>query len=241
VRAETRHQLKEDRFSRVTLDAAERTAHWSVEHRNTLAVAGVVVALIVAAVVGGWYYLSAQDEKAGFDMSQALRTLQAQLRPAGTPAQPDIPSFTSAKERAAAARTQFQAVVDKYPHTRTADMARYFLGVTAVSGGDNAVAEKQFKEVASNGNKELASVAKLALASVYGNTNRPKDAEAVYKELVNKPTASVSKETAELQLADLYQNSNQPLDAKRIYEQIKKDSPTTEAGQLATQKLAELK
>jgi len=241
VRAETRHQLKEDRFSRVTLGAAEKTAHWSVEHRNTLAIAIVVVALIAAGAVGGWYYLSAQDEKASFDMSQALRTLQAQLRPAGTPAQPDIPSFTSAKERAAAAHNQFQAVVDKYPHTRTADMARYFLGVTSVSAGDNATAEKQFKEVASNGNKELASVAKLALASVYGNTNRAKDAEAIYKELTNKPTASVSKVTAELQLAELYQNNNQPLDAKRLYEQIKKDTPTTEAGQLATQKLAELK
>jgi predicted negative regulator of RcsB-dependent stress response len=241
VRAETRHQLKEDRFSRVTLGAAEKTAHWSVEHRNTLAIAVVVVALIAAGAVGGWYYLSAQDEKASFDMSQALRTLQAQLRPAGTPAQPDIPSFTSATERAAAARSQFQAVVDKYPHTRTADMARYFLGVTSVSAGDNATAEKQFKEVASNGNKELSSVAKLALASVYGNTNRPKDAEAIYKELTNKPTASVSKVTAELQLAELYQNNNQPLDAKRLYEQIKKDTPTTEAGQLATQKLAELK
>jgi predicted negative regulator of RcsB-dependent stress response len=241
VRAETRHQLKEDRFSRMTLGAAEKTAHWSVEHRNTLAIAVVVVALIAAGAVGGWYYLSAQDEKASFDMSQALRTLQAQLRPAGTPAQPDIPSFTSAKERAAAAHNQFQAVVDKYPHTRTADMARYFLGVTSVSAGDNATAEKQFKEVASNGNKELASVAKLALASVYGNTNRPKDAEAIYKELTNKPTASVSKVTAELQLAELYQNNNQPLDAKRLYEQIKKDTPTTEAGQLATQKLAELK
>ena len=241
MRAETRHQLKEDRFSRVTLGAAEKTAHWSVEHRNTLAIAVVVVALIAAGAVGGWYYLSAQDEKASFDMSQALRTLQAQLRPAGTPAQPDIPSFTSATERAAAARSQFQAVVDKYPHTRTADMARYFLGVTSVSAGDNATAEKQFKEVASNGNKELSSVAKLALASVYGNTNRPKDAEAIYKELTNKPTASVSKVTAELQLAELYQNNNQPLDAKRLYEQIKKDTPTTEAGQLATQKLAELK
>ena len=241
MRAETRHQLKEDRFSRVTLGAAEKTAHWSVEHRNTLAIAVVVVALIAAGAVGGWYYLSAQDEKASFDMSQALRTLQAQLRPAGTPAQPDIPSFTSAKERAAAAHNQFQAVVDKYPHTRTAGMARYFLGVTSVSAGDNATAEKQFKEVASNGNKELASVAKLALASVYGNTNRPKDAVAIYKELTNKPTASVSKVTAELQLAELYQNNNQPLDAKRLYEQIKKDTPTTEAGQLATQKLAELK
>jgi tetratricopeptide (TPR) repeat protein len=241
VRAETRHQLKQDAFSRVTLGAAEKTAHWSVEHRNTLGVAGVAVVVIVAVVLGGWYYLSAQDEQASFDLSQAVRTLDTPLRPAGTPAQPDVPSFTSAKERSEAAKKQFQAITDKYPHTRTADMARYFLGVTSATAGDNAAAENNFKGVASTGNKELASVAKLALAALYGNSNRTKDAVALYQELLSKPTASVSKVTAQLQLAELYQTSNQPLDAKRIYEQIKKDNPSTEAGQLATQKLAELK
>ena len=85
------------------------------------------------------------------------------------------------------------------------------------------------------------AVAKSALASLYGHTNRTKEGIALYQELINKPTASVSKVTAQLQLAELYQNSNQPLEAKRIYEQIKKDNPANEAGQLATQKLSALK
>jgi TolA-binding protein len=241
LRAQTRHQLKQDAFSRVTIGAAEKTAHWSVEHRNTLAIAVIALVVIAAAGVGGWYYLSAQNQKASLDMTQAIRTLQAQLRPAGSPEQPGVPSFTSAKERAEAAKKQFQAILDKYPHTRSADMSRYFLGVTSATEGDNAAAENDFKTVASNGNKELASIAKLALATLYGNTSRTKDAVTLYQELINKPTTSVSKVTAQLQLAELYQSSNQPLDAKRLYEQIKKDNPSTEAGQLATQKLAELK
>ena len=241
MRAETRHQLKQDAFSRVTIGAAERTAHWSVEHKRTLTIAIIAVVVIVAVGVGGWYYLSTQNEKASLDMTQAIRTLQAQLRPAGTPEQPGVPSFTSSKERAEAAKKQFQAIIDKYPHTRSADTARYFLGVTSATEGDNAGAENDFKAVASAGNKELASIAKLALADLYGNINRTKDAAALYQELINKPTTSVSKVTAQLQLAELYQGSNQPLDAKRLYEQIKKDNPSTEAGQLATQKLAELK
>jgi TolA-binding protein len=241
VRAETRHQLKQDAFSRVTIGAAEKTAHWSVEHRNTLAVAAIVVVVVVGAAAGGWYYLNAQDEKASFDLAVGVRTLEMQIRPAGIPAQPDFPSFASAKERSDAAKKQFQEIVDKYPHTRTADMARYMLGVTAASAGDNAAAESSFKTVAANGGKELASVAKLALAALYGNTNRTKDAVALYEELINKPTASVSKATAQLQLAELYQNSNQPLDAKRLYEEIKKENPGPEAVQIATQKLAALK
>jgi TolA-binding protein len=241
VRAQTRHQLKQDAFSRVTIDAAERTAHWTVEHRSTVLLSAVVAIIVVAAAVGGWFYLSGQNEKASFEMSQAVRTMGTPLRAAGSPEQPDFPTFTSAKERTEAARKQFQEIVNKYPHTHTADMAHYFLGVTAVDLGDNATAEKNFKEVSSGGNKDVAAVAKSALASLYGQTNRTKDAAALYQELINKPTASVSKVTAQLQLAELYQNSNQPLDAKRIYEQVKKENAGNEAGQLATQKLAELK
>lgn len=241
MRAETRHQLKQDAFSRVTFDAAEKTADWTVAHRTTLIVSAVAIAIVLAAVIGGWYYLSAQDEKASFELAQAVRTMDTQLRPEGTPAQPDVPSFTSAKERAQAAQKQFQAIVDKYPHTRNADMAHYFLGVSAANLGDNATAESNFRLVASGGNREVAAIAKSALASLYGQMHRTKEAAALYQELINKPTASVSKVTAQLQLAELYQNSNQASEAKKMYEQIKKENPGAEAGQLATQKLSELK
>ncbi len=241
MRAETRHQLKQDAFSRVTIDAAERTAHWTVEHRSTLLVSAVAAAIVLAAVIGGYFYLSAQDEKASFDLSKAVRTMETPLRPAGTPEQPDYPTFTSAKDRAQAAQKQFQAIVDQYPHTRTADMAHYFLGVAAVTLNDNAAAERNFKEVISAGNRDVSAVAKSALASLYGQTNRVKEAAALLQELISKPTTSVSKVSAQLQLAELYQDSNQPLEAKRVYEQVKKENPGAEAGQLATQKLTELK
>ena len=241
MRAETRHQLKQDAFSRVTIGAAEKTADWTAQHRSTIIISAVVAVLVIAGLIGGWYYLNQQDEKASLDLSVALRTMDTPLRAPGTPQQPDFPTYTSSKERAEAAKKQFQAIVDKYPHTRTADMAHYFLGVTAQTLSDKATAERNFKEVASAGNREVASVAKDALASLYGQTNRSKEAATIYQELINKPTTAVSKVTAQLQLAELYQSSNQPLDAKRLYEQVKKENPGNEAGQLAAQKLTELK
>ena len=241
MRAETRHQLKQDAFSRVTIGAAEKTADWTVEHRSTLIITAIVAVILVAGVIGGWYYLNAQDQKASLELSAAVRTMETQLRAPGTPEQPDFPTFTSAKERAEAAKKQFQAIADKYPHTRTADMAHYFLGVTAQTLSDNAAAERNFKDVASGGNREVASIAKNALAALYGQTSRQKEAIVLYQELINKPTTAVSKATAQLQLAELYQNSNQPLDAKRMYEQIKKENPASDAAQLATEKLAAIK
>ena len=176
MRAETRHQLKTDRFTKATIGAAEATAHWTVEHKAKLLVGIVIAAVLVAAVVGGWYYLNQQDEKANLQFTRAVRTLETQIRAAGTPETPNFPSFASSEERGNAAKKQLQAVVDQYPHTHTADIARYLVGTTAVELGDKATAERQLKDVASSRNSDLAALAKMALAEFYGNNNRTKEA-----------------------------------------------------------------
>jgi predicted negative regulator of RcsB-dependent stress response len=241
VRAETRHQLKQDRFSRVTIDAAERTAHWSVEHKNKLIVAAVIVLVVAVAAAGSWYYLSQQDQKASLDMSQAVRTLDTPVRPPNMPAQPEAPSFASSSERATAARKQFQVIVDKYPHTHAAEFARYFVGLTSADLGDNASAERELQKVISSSDSDLAALAKMALASVYRDSARSKQAEELYKQLAAKPTSTVGKVAAQIELAATYKADNQPLEAKRIYETIQKENPSTEAAQLASGKLQELK
>ena len=241
MRAETRHQLKQDRFSRVTIDAAGSAVHWTVEHQKKLMIAAVVLLVVVAAAFGGWYYLDQQDQKASVLLGQATRTMDTQLRPAGVPAEPNFPSFGSSKERATAAQKQFQEIVSQYPHTHSADMARYFLGVTAAQLGDNAAAERDLRQIASMRDDDLASLGKLALASVYRNTNRTREAIDLYNQLINKPTRTVGKVMAQLQLAATYQEGQQPAEAKRIYEQIQKENPSTDAAQIASTKLQALK
>lgn len=241
MRAETRHQLKQDKFSKATISAAGATAHWSSEHRSKLAIVVVALLVVVAAAIGLWYYFDQQDLKAGVDLSRALRTLDTQVRPAGMPAQPDFPSFASNQERATEAHKQFQALVNQYPHTHSAEIGRYFLARTSADLGDNKAAESGFKEVISSGNKDISSLAELALASVYRNTGRNKDAIEIYKKLADKPTTSVGKPTAQLELAATYQADQAPLEAKRIYEQVQKENPSTEAAQIAAGKLQELK
>jgi predicted negative regulator of RcsB-dependent stress response len=241
VRAQARHQLKEDKFSKATIRVAENTVHWSQEHQSKLILAAGILVVLVAAVMGGWYYLNRQDQQASLGLSQALRTLDTPIRPTGTPAQAEVPSFPSSKERATAARKQLQDIVSQYPHTRSADMAHYFIGLTSVDLGDNAAAERELKEVGSSRNDELAALANFALASVYRRENRNKDAIELYMKIVDKPTRTVGKATAQLELATTYQADNQPLEAKRVYQEVQKQNPTSEASQLATQKLEALK
>ena len=241
MRAETRRQLKEDRFSRATLGAAEKTVHWTVEHKSKLTIATVAGLVILGAALGSWYYLDRQNEKASMDLTQAVRTLGTPIVPAGTPPQPDIKTLSSALERAAAATKQVQTIIDKYPHTRTTDVARYLLGTTAMDLGDKATAERQLKEVAASRPSDLAALAKLALANLYASDNRTKNAVDLYKELIDKPTETVSKATAQLSLAQLYENSQQPQEAKRVYEQIRKENPSGDAASMAESKLQQLK
>jgi lipopolysaccharide biosynthesis regulator YciM len=113
--------------------------------------------------------------------------------------------------------------------------------VTSSQLGDNAAAERDLKTVAGYHNKNLAALAKLALAGVYRDTNRAKDAIDLYKDLMQNPTQTVSKPTAEIQLAETYEAAGMKSDAQKLYEQIQKESPQSEAAQLASAKLQELK
>lgn len=241
MRAETRHQLKQDKFSRATIGAAEATVHWSVEHKSKLIVGSVAAAVLLAAGGGAWYHLNQRDLKASFVLTQAVRTLDTPLRSPDLPAEPDSPSFTSAKDRAAQAHKQFQEIVDRYPHTKTAEFARYFLGITASRLGDNGAAERDLKQVSSSHNDDLASLAKLALASLYRSSNRGKDAIDIYNQLIAKPTRSLSKVGAQMELAATYEATQQPAEAKRVYQQVQKENPATEVAQLAAQKLQQMK
>jgi TolA-binding protein len=241
VRAETRHQLKEDRFSKATLEVAERTVHWSQEHQSKLIAAAIAIVVIGAIAAGGWYYINQQDEKASLEMATAVRTLQTPLRPAGTPEQPGFPSFESATARATAARKQFQQIVDSYPQTKTAKMARYFVGLTAAQLGDNTTAEHNLQEAAASSDRDLASLGRFALASLYASEKKDAQAVDLYKQVIDKPTLVVPKTVAQLELASFYESTQKPDEAKKIYEQIEKENPSTEAASVAQRRTASLK
>ncbi len=206
MRAETRHQMKQDRFSKATLDAAEATMHWSQEHQSKLIAAVIAVVVIAAIGFGGWYYVNQQDEKASLDMTAAVRTMETQLRPPGTPAQPGFQSYESLTERATEARKQFQAIADKYPQTQTGKMARYFVGVTSAQLGDNATAERTLQETADSSNSQACVSGQIGAGFRLSRRKERSQAIDLYKQLIDKPTELVSKVQAQLELASFYES-----------------------------------
>lgn len=236
MRSYTRHQLKQDSFTTSTAE----TITWAVEHRSKLVAVGIVLAVILALLGGGWAYVNYRDQQAGAELSQAIQKYNEPVRPAGTPATPDVPSYASNQERDKTTNAEFDRIASKYSFTQSAQVARYFAGVTARDLGDNATAEKDLQQVAASRYHEIASLAKLALASVYHDTNRNPQALDIYKQMIDHPTVSVGKSTAQLALASLYESIGQPNDARHIYEQMQKESPGTAVAQLAMQRLQAL-
>jgi predicted negative regulator of RcsB-dependent stress response len=236
VRAEVRHQLKQDRFAVATAE----TVSWAVEHRKLLTTAGIIAGLIVAAALAGYYYLQQQNQAASLAMAKAFRTYDASIVPAGTPPQPGLLMFNSAAERAKAAQPLFQSVVNNYPHTHNAQIARYFVALAELDQGNAAAAEPQLQKLSQAGNKDLASLAKLALANQYRNTGREAQAIELYKQLAAHPTTSVSKAQAQLALAEAY-SAKQPAEARKLYQQIQKEDPASPAAEMAASGLSALK
>ncbi len=233
--AYTRQQLKQDKFA----ETAKDTVSWAVGHQKKLAIASIAAVVAVVILAGGWIYYHQRDQAASVEIGAALRVYGAPLRSPNAP-KPDYTTFTSAKERAETARKAFQQVQDKYPHTRAAEVARYFVGVTALDMGDTASAERVLRQVADSRTAELSALGKLALASVYRAENKDAEAIKLYQELAAHPAPTVPKTTAQLELASLYQQK-QPEEAAKIYQQIQKDDPNSPASQAAAARLASLK
>jgi predicted negative regulator of RcsB-dependent stress response len=234
----SRRQLKEDKFAKT----AQGAALWATGHRQTViwAVGLVLIAVLLTAGVITWR--SRQSDQANTDLSAAMRTFDAQLAPAGSPAPAEDagPTFPTISDRAKAAQKQFKAIADKYSTVSPGRIARYMSGIALIQAGDKTGAEQELKTAANFSDKDVAALAKMALAASYRGTNRASEAVAIYKDISEHPTVTVSKSQAQLELAEMYETTD-PQQAALIYQQLQKDDPRSPAAQLASQKLAKSK
>jgi predicted negative regulator of RcsB-dependent stress response len=232
----TRRQLKEDKFA----ETAQGAAQWATGHRPTVVWTAGLALVAILATAGVIAWRSRQSDQGNTQLAVAMRTFNAQLTPAGTPAEDAGPSFTSSTDRAKAAEKQFNTVADKYSSVAPGRIARYLRGIALMQAGDKAGAEQELKTAANFSDKDVAALAKMSLASIYRASNRTPEAIAIYKDLADHPTATVSKPQAQLALAEVYETTD-PQQAALLYQQLQKDNPQSPAGQAAAQRLAKSK
>jgi predicted negative regulator of RcsB-dependent stress response len=233
----TRHELKQDKFAA----SAAEAVHEVVEHRS--GIVKIVAVLVVLGLIGGgiFWCMTSQQEQASNALGRALVIYNAPVLPPGTPPQGTATTFNSDQERLIASKDAFYDISAHYGWTQSGQYARYLAGLTEKELGNDKVAEDQLRALSNTRHRELAALAKYALAAVYRDEKRDQDAINLLQILIDKPTVSVPKANAQFALADIYVSEHQPDKAKVIYDQIAKDNAKNVVGQIAKSHQDELK
>lgn len=229
---QTRHALKNDKFAQATASSVS----WVSGHRSGVlrwAIAAAVVVALVVAILVFWNMRSAAADGA---LGGALDTYDAALATPGAP--PENGVYSTADDRSKAANQQFLDVAQKYGWLPEGAKAHYFAGITYKDLGQNASAESELKSAADAWDKNLANLAKIALAGLYRQTARDPQAVDLYNQIIAKPSETVSANVAQLDLADLYSAEGKQDQARALWAKVKDADKTGAAGSIAAQKLA---
>ena len=229
---QTRHALKGDKFAQAT----KTSVTWLSGHRTNVVRWAVSAAVVLVLGIGLIVYWNVQDSSAETALGTALDTYTAPLALPGAPAQKG--EYATAADRSKAANQQFQAVADKYGWLPEGGKARYFAGVTDQELGQTAAAETELKKVAGSWNRNLANLAKVALASIYHQSGSDQQAIDLYNEIIAKPSDTVTAGTAQLDLADLYVATGKQAQARALWAKLKDSDKDGAAGSIAAQKLS---
>lgn len=233
---QTRHAMKHDAL----VDNAQSAVAWLEEHKSeTIRFAAVLIA-VVAIGIGSVMFYQHRQEQASVAFGAAMDIYSAPVAQPGVPAQPGVRTYPSSAARAQAANALFLKVADSYGSTDSGKNALYFSGLCYMEMGQASQAEKTLKQVVRDGNKNLAALGNLALVNLYQQNGHASDAITLLNQLASHPTTAVPASEAKLELASMYEKTN-PQQAQQIYAQLKDKDSKTAAGQIAAQKLQEMK
>lgn len=208
-----RHTLKHDKF----VEQVGHTVEYAAEHKREFVRWSIAAIVVVAVVLGVYFYTKWQSNVRQDELRTALRTQDAQISP--TPSDYFV-TFPSEAEKSKAVEKAFTDLAAKYSGKPEGLIARYYLGINSADKGNIQEAEKHLKEVAESGNDEYSSQAKLSLAHLYEGTGRIADAEKMMRSVMNDPTILVSKEQATIALARILAKSR-PDEARKLLEPLR--------------------
>jgi tetratricopeptide (TPR) repeat protein len=232
VDTRTRHALKKDKFAQ----AAASSASWIGEHQTSVVRWSITIGVVLVLAIGGSIYWSVRSSAADLALGAAVDLYSTPLALPGAPPEPGV--YTTAAARAKEANREFVAIAHDYWWLPEGTRARYFAGVSCEELGQTGNAETELKAAAGSWDRNLANLAKLALAGLYHQTGRDKEAIDLYNQLAAKPSVTVSASAAQLDLADLYAAEGKQDLARALWAKVRDSDKDGAAGSIAAQKLA---
>jgi hypothetical protein len=222
--------LKTDHFT----ETVEHAADYFGMHRKQAMQVGVGVVIAIVAAVGLYLWLDHASSVRAAKLSEAMQIASA---PVGPPQQPGALAYATEDLKDAAETKAYTEIASQYGSTKEGAIAEYSLAGMAAANGKNDEARKRYTAVADSGNKEYASLAKLALAQLDYAEGKTADSEKILRDLMDHPTAVVSKEQATLTLVHQIAKSR-PAEARNLVTPLLTESG--QVGQMAAAAKAEI-
>ena len=214
----TRHELKEQLQHDHFTDAVSGMVGYASSHRENVIRWSIILAIVLILGGGAFWYAAYRNAARQQDLQNAFAILEA---PVGAPGQLGK-TFPTQDAKTQASIKTLQDVVAKDGGTRQGLIAQYYLGTLKAARQDTKGAQSDLQAVA-NSSSECAPLAKIALSQIYAGENRTSDAQAILRDLINKPTDLVSKAQAEILLAHLDETSN-PQEAKKLLQSLRAET-----------------
>ena len=228
---QTRHALKQDKFAY----AAASSANWVSGHKSSVVRTAIGVAVVLALAISVLVYWNLNSSAADSALGAAVDVYTTPLATPGAPAVAG--EYTAAADRAKEANREFVAVAKNFSMMPQGAKAHYFAGITFEDLGQNGSAESELKTASGSWDRNVANLAKLALAELYQATARNDEAIKIYNELIAKPSTTVSTAVAQLDLADLYAATGKQDQAKALWAKVQDADKDGAAGAAAAAKL----
>jgi len=209
----TRKELKSDKFAQ---EVGLTVTFFEEHQKDVVRYGGIGVAAVL--LIGGFFIYQKHEHAARQEeLAQAIRVQETPVATVATNGQQTYPT-QDAKDQAAI--KVFADLESKHSGSDEAQIAEYYLGCIHSDQGKMAEAEKNFLNGANHGDKNYASLAKIALAEIYFSDGRFAQGEKMLRDLMEHPTVFVSKNQAAIALAKHYTGRNNA-EARKLLAPIK--------------------
>lgn len=193
-------------------DTLENVEAFYEKNKKPITIAVVAVVAIVAIVLGYKYYNSSRDTKAAakaFYAQQYFMSDSSQLALKGD-----------------GQHYGFLKVIKEFGGTKTANLARYYAGVSYMKLGDPKNAVKQLEDFDGKGTL-VGSAAHGLLGNAYMELNKTDKAIDEYQKATENEKDIVQTPMYLFNLAAAYELAKKPEEAKKAYIRIRDEYPTS--------------
>lgn len=203
-------ELQHDRFRDTTMSLLDRLGD-KLEGKGRAILYGLVGLLLVVVMVAVYVQWSnRKHNEARRAMGRAITI--ATTRVSTTPSlDPNVPTFTSERERAQKAVDEFQKVAAKYGDPYRTE-ARYFIATNLLSLDRNK-GITELTELSKSSNPDVAILSKFALAQAKEADGNYDEAAQYYRDIAAQKNEIVSPEVANLRLALVYDKQGKKKEA----------------------------